>query len=47
MNRATRRRLASNKKGGTQKNHQTYGLKLHAEQLEEQHNKKIREKNET
>ena len=43
MNIATRRRLASNKKGGTQKNHQTYGLKLHAEQLEEQYNKKVRE----
>ena len=36
MNRSQRRRLASNKKGGTQMNHPTFGLKLHAEQLDRQ-----------
>jgi hypothetical protein len=41
MNRAARRRAKSKKRGATQMNHQTYGLKLHAEQIEKQHNEKI------
>lgn len=41
MNRADRRRAKSKKRGATQMYHQTYELKLHAEQIEKQHNEKI------